>query len=169
MTQPQDECGYDFATTVLENLRIIGELPQRARSLFEGERDEAHRRPDETTWSPAGYLWHLVDVYRLSADWFHDMRTIDHPTHFGIDNDVMAAQRHYDDLSVETGLWALESVVARFVAEAARTDPLRTCDYHDWKQVTAGEALGLLTHEAVHHYWDMQRILDSDSKSNRGS
>ena len=64
MTQPPDECGFDFATPALECLHIVGGLPLRARALFEGTGEEAHRKPDEKTWSAAGYLWHLVDVYR---------------------------------------------------------------------------------------------------------
>ena len=74
------------------------------------------------------------------------------------DNDKLAEGRHYADLSLETGLWSLEEASNLFIREAAKTDLARTCHYADWKDVTAGDIISFLAHEAVHHLWDIRRF-----------
>ena len=74
------------------------------------------------------------------------------------DNDKLVEARHYDKLSLETGLWSLEQGCRRFVEEAAITDLERICHYADWKDVTARDIVSFLTHEAVHHLWDIRRF-----------
>jgi hypothetical protein len=44
-----------------------------------------------------------------------------------------------------------------FITEAAVTPPTRTCYYHDWQDVTAAQVVSFLTHEAVHHLFDLRR------------
>lgn len=92
----------------------------------------------------------------MSAEWLHDIRVRDHPTHYAVDNDALAPIRGYERLPVEVGLWSLEQSCRLFIAEAAITDPNRTCSYHDWKDVTAGEVVSFLAHEAAHHLHDLE-------------
>jgi hypothetical protein len=158
MTQPSDDCGFDWSTPPLACLRIIGELPAQARAVLEPAGEAARRRPDPTTWSSHEYLWHLVDAFRISAEWIHDVRVLDQSTHYQPDNDKLADGRHYANLSLETGLWSLEQATRLFIQEAAMTDPTRVCHYADWKDVTAGDIMSFLAHEAVHHLWDIRRF-----------
>ena len=153
------ECGFAWDTPILDSFRIIEQLPRDLRGVIEAGGDAVHQRPAPDVWSPNEYLWHLADLFRLSAEWMHDIRALDHPTHYAIDTDALTALRGYNRLPVETGLWSLEQSCRLFIEEAAVTDPARICHYHDWQDVTAGQVVGFLAHEAVHHLFDVQRAI----------
>lgn len=160
-----DECNFDWDTPILDSLRIIDQLPERARALVEARGDAAFERSSPEVWSPNEYVWHLVDAFRLAAEWMHDVRTQTHPTHYAIDNDALAEVRHYNQLTLATGLWSLDQSCRLFIQEAAVTDPTRTFYYHDWQDVTASQVVSFLAHEAVHHLFDLERALGSQEAS----
>lgn len=151
------ECDFSWDMSILDELRIIDSLPEQAGDLVEHIGDAVHRRPQPDVWSPNEYIWHLVDNFRTAAEWMHDIRVNDHPTHYALDNDALAAARGYSRLPVDVGLWSLERSCRLFIAEAAITDPERTCYYHDWQDVTAAQVVSFLAHEAVHHLYDLER------------
>lgn len=165
MSEPCAECGFVWETPILESFRIIEELPGGIRSLADHAGPELFERPEPQRWSIAEYVWHLADLFHLSAEWMHDIRTLDHPTHYAIDTDALTTLRGYNRLPLQTGLWSLEQSCRLFVAEAAITDPSRSCYYHDWQDVTAGQVVSFLTHEAVHHLFDVQRALQTPEVS----
>src|SRR5437764_4906459 len=162
------ECGFAWDTTILDGLRIIERLPQDIRELAETREDALFERPAPQVWSPNEYIWHLAEIFRVSAEWMHDIRTQDHPTHYAVDTDALAALRGYNRLPLQTGLWSLEQSSRLFIAEAAVTQPTRTCYYHDWQDVTAAQVVAFLTHEAVHHLFDLRRGLGSREVSYAG-
>ena len=152
------DCGFAWDTPILDGLRLIDQLPERARATVGDMGEEAYQRPAPEVWSANEYVWHLADAFRSAAEWIHDIRVRDHPTHYAIDNDALAAVRGYDRMPVEIGLWSLQEACRLFIQEAAITDPDRTCYYHDWQDVTAAQVVGFLAHEAVHHLHDLERI-----------
>jgi|SRR5579875_1539857 len=158
MSETCPECGFDFATETAEGLRIISRLPEDAGGIAESMGDAVYRRPEEGVWSANEYVWHLADTLRLSAEWLHDMRVREHPTHYAVDNDAMAAVRGYNKLPVALGLWSLAEASPLFIDQAVRCDPTRTCYYSEWRDVTAAEVVSFLTHEAVHHIHDLTRM-----------
>ena len=161
MTEPCAECGFAWDTPLLESLRLIERLPAEIREMVATRGEALAQRPTPQVWSPHEYIWHLADIFRLSAEWMHDIRTLDHPTHFALDMDALAELRGYSRLPLQTGLWSLEQSCRLFIAEAAVTAPERTCYYHDWQDVTATQVVAFLAHEAVHHLFDLRRILSA--------
>jgi hypothetical protein len=168
MSEQCAECGFQWDTPILDGLRVIAQLPEAISELVASREDSLYERPAPGVWSPNEYIWHLADIFRTSAEWMHDIRTLDHPTHYAIDTDALAGLRRYNSLPVQTGLWSLEGATCQFVAEAAITDPARTCFYHDWKDVTAAEVVSFLTHEAVHHLFDLRRHITLEEVSYAG-
>lgn len=168
MSERCGQCGFDWGTSILEGVRIIDQLPAACRELVERLGDEAYTRPAPQVWSANEYVWHLVDTFRLSAEWLHDIRVRNHPTHYAVDSDTLASVRGYARLPVDLGLWSLERSCRMFVHEAAVTDPDRTCYYHDWQDVTAAQVVGFLMHEAVHHLHDLRRTGPGEEAGHAG-
>ncbi len=158
MAEQPDDCGYDSATPPLEGLRIIGLAPAQVKTALAEAGDAALRRPAPTVWSPHEYTWHLVDNIRIAAEWMHDVRVHDHPTHYAIDMDQLLAVRLYSRLSTAAGLWSLEESCRLFTQEAAITDPASSFYYDGWKDCTAAEIIGFMAHEVIHHLQDMRRV-----------
>jgi hypothetical protein len=159
------ECGFAWDTPILDGLRAIERLPQDVREVVATREGALLERPAPRVWSPHEYIWHLVDIFRLSAEWMHDIRTLDHPTHYAVDTDALAELRGYNRLPLQTGLWSLEHSCRLFIAEAAVTAPERTCYYHEWQDVTAAQVVSFLTHEAVHHLFDLRHYIASPEVS----
>lgn len=155
------ECGFAWDTPTAEGLRTIERLPQAVRDTIAAGGQALFEPPSPKVWSPNEYIWHLADIFRLAAEWLHDMCVLDRPTHYALDMDALADVRGYSRLSLQTGFWSLEQSCSLFRAQAAVTLPDRTCYYHDWQDVTAAQVVAFLTHEAVHHLFDLRRILAS--------
>jgi DinB superfamily len=158
MSERCAECDFDWGTSTLEGLRIIDQLPTNARELAKNMGEAAYRSTEPKVWSANEYVWHLVDAFRMAAEWVHDIRVREHPTHYAVDSDALASVRQYEHLPIEVGLWSLEQSCGSFIAESAITDLDRTCYYHDWQDVTAAQVVGFLVHEAVHHLHDLRRM-----------
>jgi hypothetical protein len=158
MTERCAECGFVWDTQLDEGLRVIGELPARTGLVLQGMGPDAYRQPADGTWSANEYVWHLADVFRMSSEWLQDMCTRDHPTHYAVDWNEMAALRRYADMPLELAAWSLGRSCDLLGEVGSRVDPTRTCYYHDWRDITAGEVVGLLAHEAVHHLFDLERL-----------
>lgn len=158
MSERCDECNFDWNTSLLEGVRIIDQLSGNARTLIDGMGEAAYRRPEPAVWSANEYVWHLADAFRMGSEWLHDIRIREHPTHYAVDNDALAAVRHYQNLPIDLGIWSLEQSCRLFIDEAVRVDPDRTCHYHDWQDVTAAQVVSFLVHEAVHHLFDLGRL-----------
>jgi hypothetical protein len=162
-----DECAFDWSTPLLEQIRAIGILPDRVTAVVHGAGEAAYERPAPDTWSPNEYVWHLVDMFNIFAEWLHMTRSLDHPTHVSGDPNAMAAARVYREQPVETGLWALRNAAALLIQQAAIADPERIVMYKGWRDVTAAEVIGFVAHEAAHHLFDLERALGTvNSRAN---
>jgi hypothetical protein len=158
-----DECAFDWSTPLLAQIRTIGTLPDRVTAVVSGAGDAAYERPAPETWSPNEYVWHLVDMFNIFAEWLHMTRSLDHPTHASADPDAMAVARAYGEQPIETGLWALRNAAALLVQEAAIADVERIVMYQGWRDVTAAEVIGFAVHEGAHHLFDLERALGTVS------
>lgn len=154
-----DECGFDWEAPVLGMIKIIGLCPQRASVILEGTGDAVYQRPSPETWSPNEYVWHLVDIFPIFAEWLHMTRTQDRPIHAAANVDQLAEVRGYAERPIETALWALGLAAAPLVQEAAIADPERLVTYKEWRDVTAAEVIGFAAHEAAHHLCDLENAV----------
>ncbi len=103
-----EECGFDWETSLIDEIRVIGQFPDRVRQLVEGAADTLYERPAPEIWSPNEYVWHMVDAFRQFAEWLHMTRTLDHPTHTTFNGDQMAELRSYADRPAEIDLYFIE-------------------------------------------------------------
>ena len=161
MANQCDECGFDWTTSALDGIRLIGLFPDRVESIARGAGDRVNQRPDPDVWSPNEYIWHMVDLFHMFGEWLHMTRTLDHPTHAPLDSDALAAVRGYANRPFSTGLWALRDSIASFIQEAAIADLNSLVEYQGWRDVTAAEVIGFAAHEVAHHAFDLERALQS--------
>src|SRR5437016_180669 len=100
MTDRCAECSFAWDTPVADGLRIVDRLPAASREAIERIGEDVYRRPEPEVWSANEYIWHLVDAFRMAAEWLHDMSMREHPIHYAVDNDALAAIRGYTRLPV---------------------------------------------------------------------
>jgi hypothetical protein len=78
------------------------------------------------------------------------------------DQDELAAARRYEDMSLQSALWSLRDAVASW-ARANRAALTRDATFlHEERgPLTAAEIVRGPAHDAVHHFWDVERATDA--------
>jgi len=152
------ECGYRWTSTFEEARALIAATPARLRSLLEG-RDDARRKPNATTWSPSGYVWHLSDWFRIQATRIQGIVHDPDYRHVGYDQDEVAGLFRYDELSPVAGLWSLEQSAAQLLLATDGIDPATPFRHPDHGEITVEDIVRYVGHEAPHHELDVRRGL----------
>lgn len=156
---PCRECEFDWSLSPGDAVALVRDVPARYGRLAEGRRGN-ERHPD-LAWNVAAYVSHVTDnlrnwAERLVGACLTDVRTVP-----GYDPDLLARARGYNEISLAGALWSLRGAAGAWaesvflaledgtVLEHAGRGPQRAED------VARNNA-----HDAVHHAWDIQRILD---------
>jgi hypothetical protein len=152
------ECGYAWDTGFEEARVLIQEAPRRLRGLLKGQ-PHARRKPNATTWSPSGYVWHLSDWFRIQAQRIYGISHDPDYVHVGYDQDDVAALFRYDELPVASGLWAIERSAEEFQLATEDVDPATRFRHPDAGDITIEDVVRYVGHEAPHHELDVRRGL----------
>lgn len=147
------ECGFSWSIARADALGVVGEGPEKADALF-----ERLARPSAMAgerWSPAMYLWHLVDVVRIGRE---RLLTLELDPQAGIpcwDENALAAARRYEALSWRVGVAELRDETARWLAVARAADPAARVEHPQFGRIGAHEITVRVAHEVHHHLADM--------------
>jgi hypothetical protein len=152
--QPDDpqceECGFEWRCDVDSAVRAVEatllRLPQRV------DRDRWTQSHQDGVWSPAQYLWHLVDVLRIGTE---RLWVVEVDPGAGLvcwDENALASVRRYERLSPRVARIAFGDAIRTWVA-VARTVPSDLEVEHDaFGTMTAADIILRTAHE-VHHHW----------------
>jgi len=108
-------------------------------------------------WSASLYLWHLVDLLRISNERL--LTLINDPGRgiTGFDENALAEARRYEQLSTAVGLISLR-MAARDWAETVRHAPDEvTVSHPELGVLGALEIIRRTAHEVHHHVMDIDR------------
>lgn len=119
------------------------------------------RKPNDDTWSPAAYIWHTSDWFRIQGQRIYALA---HDPHYrfvplGVEPDELGEIFKYDESPPLAGLWSLERAADLFLGAAADADHnlvFRAPGGDTW---TVEELVVWVGHEAVHHELDIRRGL----------
>jgi hypothetical protein len=149
------ECGFDWTTDRQAATDETTQAPHAAEAAI-GHLEDPMRRVGET-WSASQYVWHLVDLLRISSE---RLLTLIHDPGSGItgfDENALTEARHYGQLSTAVGLISLR-MAARDWAETARNAPAEANVTHDeLGEMGALEIIRRTAHEVHHHLMDIDR------------
>lgn len=127
------------------------------------------QKPQEETWSPSGYVWHLSDWFRIQGQRIYaiDKDPLYRFVPIRVEPDELGTIFEYDALPPVAGLWALQRAAELFVdaAQHAERDLIfRAPDGESW---TVADLVVWVGHEAVHHEMDVRRGLEEHEGSAR--
>jgi DinB superfamily len=147
------QCGFSWSMPLEGAIALVAQAPTTFREAA-GRRD-ARKRPQPEVWSPAEYLWHMVDVIRIGTErlW---IALLDPDA--GIpcwDADALADVRQYSALSPRVGLRALQEAVQSWRAAAAQISPDATVEHPEFGTLSAADIIRRNAHEVHHHSRDM--------------
>jgi hypothetical protein len=155
---PCRECGFDWSLDPESVIAQVEALPDRFAALLDG------RAGDElapgASWSAKAYVFHVADNLRIFAERLNGVAAGGSNALAAYDQDELAAARHYDEMSVQSALWALRTSAAEW-ASAARDALARPTEYLHAERglLDAAEITRAPAHDAVHHCWDVTRAV----------
>jgi hypothetical protein len=154
-----EECGFDWTIPLEGAIGLVEAAPARVAALFDRAPADAARSEAAGGWSPASYLWHLVDVVRFGMERLWAL-TLDPAADLpGWNQDAVAAVRRYDELSLPVGMRAFGESVGAWATAAREAPPAATVRHPVLGELTTGDAIRRNAHEAVHHELDIRRGL----------
>ncbi len=155
-----DQCGYDWSIGHEDARAVINGSPRRCRELLADRWEEARKSPDEQTWSPSAYVWHMADAIGIWAERLEALAEDPASPIVGFDQDDLAAVRGYARLSPIAGLWALERRIDDWNAALQAHSLDRSFVHPDFGELTVGELVRWVAHDQFHHQWDIQRLIE---------
>ena len=159
-----DECGFDAAAT---DHRDVAAILVHNRDdwvrLLGGDAEQLVARPDDRTWSPLEYGCHVRDVLELLVHRWERTMAEDHPVFDDWHPDDRAAAGDYaaerDPISVREGIVRNADRAIALASRMSAADWLRRGTRADGLEFTNAWLATYLTHDVVHHVWDVERIL----------
>jgi hypothetical protein len=110
-----------------------------------------------TRWSAAMYVWHLLDVLRIGTE---RLLTLSHDPGRGItcwDENALARDRRYHQLSPVVGLIAFRSAAREWVTTAQAAPAAADVRHPQFGMLGAVEVIRRNAHEVHHHLRDIHR------------
>jgi DinB superfamily len=152
-------CGFEWVIDADGARRTVRVAPERLQTIFSGRPGRASGSAG--VWSPAAYLWHLVDVLRIGAERLWTLELDPAAGIPGWDENALAEVRGYDQLSAAVGLRAFARAAVEW--QRAADTPASTVVHHaEFGKLTAIDIIRRNAHEVVHHQLDIERGLEAD-------
>lgn len=157
--RPCAECGFDASTYADADIApaILDNALSWPAVL---ERQSARLRPNDSTWSPLEYAAHVRDVLSIYRERLRLMvETVD-PLYPNWDQDETAIVERYneqDPAVVGVQLDSNARELASAFAALTQAQWLRTGRRSDGASFTISSMGKYLTHDLVHHRWDVRR------------
>jgi hypothetical protein len=149
------ECGFDWLFSPEAAIDLVAAGPDAAAEAMAGAVDPM--RQTGTRWSASMYVWHLADVLRIGTE---RLLTLTHDPDRGItgwDENALARDRHYHELSPVVGLIALRSAAREWVTTAMAAPVTAQVRHPQFGMLGAAEVIRRNAHEVHHHLWDIHR------------
>ena len=158
---PCRECAYDWSITPAQAVRLVEALPTVFRELLDGSTGR-ERHPD-LAWGAIGYVCHVGDNLRTWAEGLAAGLDTTSPVPVpvpGYDPDLLAEARRYSRIVPDAALYALASAVSTWLDVVPRAMHQGVVLWHVRRGEQGAEDVARNNaHDAMHHVWDVRRIL----------
>jgi hypothetical protein len=159
---PCRQCGFGWRLSPAEAVQSIRETPAKYAARLAGHTGR-ERHPD-LGWTAGGYVCHVTDNLRTWAERLaggYLGGQLDVP---GYDPDLMARARSYNDISPAGALWSLRWAADAWVQAAGTALDRGVVLRHATRGAQRAEDVARNNaHDAHHHLWDIDRILQHNS------
>jgi hypothetical protein len=156
--EPCRECGYSWSGDLMTCVGTVETCVRQLATSLYGANGSA-RIPD-LGWSVVGYLSHVADNLRIWSERLVAVAKGADQTVSSYDETQLALVRRYNELPIEGALWSLERAAADWTAAVETAQLAGVALVHPERgQQSLLDVVRSVTHDVVHHRWDIARIL----------
>ncbi|MGD0311358.1 MAG: DinB family protein [Acidimicrobiales bacterium] len=156
---PCRACGFEWSMSTGDAVSLVANMPPSLTGLLEG-RSGGERHPD-LAWSAAGYVCHVGDNLRIWAERLIGVIEGASPVVRGYDENELADARNYESIPLPAALWSLTRSTGDWLLAVQRsTRPDIRLVHPERGELTLADVVSANAHDAHHHRWDIERIVD---------
>ena len=156
---PCRECGFDWSISAEDAIQVVAGFAGAFGELVAGA-DGSARHP-ALAWSASGYISHVADNLWIWAQRLSGARLSGVLEVPGYDQDLLAQARHYNEISIGTSLWAVETAAALWIdAVNSALASHVVLNQSTCGRMTTVDVVRASAHDGSHHVWDVRRIMD---------
>ena len=155
------ECGFDANTCAAEAVPDLVRANARTWRRFLDDGVIRPGRPYPSTWSPLEYACHVRDVYERYSDRIAIMLAEQDPLFANWDQDVSAAEGHYDTQDpsfVVAHLGTSAEALADRLGSLSAAEWPRPGRRSDGASFTVATISRYMIHDTIHHVWDITNL-----------
>ncbi|MGP8009393.1 MAG: hypothetical protein ACLPKZ_03945 [Acidimicrobiales bacterium] len=158
---PCRECNFDWDITATDAVDLVVRLPKLYATRLETA--TGNETCGALAWSVSGYVSHVSDNLRIWSARLAGARLSGDGRVTGYDGDLLGVARRYDQINLRAALWSLDwSVQEWSQAIKAALDAGTVLQHSDRGRQSAEDVARNNAHDASHHLWDIDRILDAE-------
>jgi hypothetical protein len=155
---PCRECGFTWATELIEMIALMRSLPDSIDELVRGATG-AERLPD-LGWNVSAYIAHMTDNTRIWAERLVAVARGGDPHVVPYDPDLLAEARHYNAVALGGAKWSFRIAVENWHTALKEATPAEVVMLHSERgAMELFDVVASNAHDAYHHRWDLTRIL----------
>ena len=164
--EPCRACGFSWELSPEEAVGMMAGVPARFQDAV-GASDGTSIAAG-LTWSVTAYVCHVADNLRISAERLVGVACGGGPQVTAYDQDDLAEVRHYDAVAIQGALWSLERAVADWLiaVDVARASDV-VFEHPERGRFTWADVASSNLHDALHHEFDIRRILGKAVRADR--
>lgn len=137
---------------------MMSAVPSLLGSLLAGATG-SERVPD-LEWSVGAYVSHIGDNLTIWTERLRGVASGAPPLVGAYDESALARARNYEEIALPATLWSLGRAVVEWGKAVAQSDRSGTVLVHPERGELTLRAVALANvHDALHHVWDIERIL----------
>jgi hypothetical protein len=156
--EPCRECGFTWSAGLDATISLLRDIPDSIDDLVENATGK-EGLPD-LGWNVSGYIAHMTDNTRI---WSERLIAVARGADAHVvpyDPDLLAEARQYNEVALQGATWSLRVAVADWldgIEEAHRAGVVML--HSERGAMELFDVVASNAHDAVHHRWDVTRIL----------
>jgi len=154
---PCAECRFRWDTDLDTARGLVAEAPVLLAELLRGA--TGTERHPQLSWSTTAYVAHMSDNLRIFAERIAGVALGGPRSVSAYDEDVLAAVRHYDAISLAAAVWSFEQSVATWLTALDLAPADLTFDHSERGAIDLTDVVQGNAHDVAHHLWDIERSL----------
>jgi hypothetical protein len=156
--EPCRECEFTWSAGLAATISLMRGIPDSVDDLVE-DATGTERLPD-LGWNVSGYIAHMTDNTRI---WSERMIAVARGADAHVvpyDPDLLAESRRYNDVALQGAKWSLRVAVDTWLDAVAEASLAGVVMLHSERgAMEIFDVVASNAHDALHHCWDLTRIL----------
>jgi hypothetical protein len=156
--EPCRECGFTWSSGLDATISLMRHIPDSVDDVVRGVTGKEGL--PELGWNVSGYIAHMTDNTRI---WSERLVAVARGADAHVvpyDPDLLAESRRYNEVAMQGATWSLRIAVENWLGAVAEAERARVVMLHSERgAMELFDVVASNTHDALHHRWDLSRIL----------